>query len=46
MDLTRPVVDILVEEMALRGVSAEEGGNLRHLAIEAVHTVNEELLEV
>ncbi|KAF8419871.1 hypothetical protein EV426DRAFT_262199 [Tirmania nivea] len=44
MDLTRPVVDILVEEMALRGVSAEEGGNLRHLAIEAVYTVNEQLL--
>jgi len=44
MDLSRPAVDILVEEMALRGVSAEEGGDLHHLAIEAVHTVNEQLL--
>lgn len=44
MNLAQPVVDILVDEMDLRGVLPEEDGDLRLLAIEAVHTVNEQLL--
>ena len=44
VDLTRPAVDIVTEEMALREVSAEEGGDLRELAVEAVYAVNRQLL--
>lgn len=43
MDLSRPMVSILKEEMESRGVMKEDA-DYRQLAIEAVHTVNPELL--
>ena len=44
MDLNRPIVDVLIEEMRSRGVSVDDS-DYRQLAIAAVSTVNERLLE-